>query len=101
MTTSTTDHRQAAEAHVHDLIAIFEAEPPSAERDRLIEECTALARAIGAFHMEGIRFRMFNADRILSKGLLPVPEEAQRLFSAARQRLEAAGFQTRSHQAPT
>jgi 2'-5' RNA ligase len=100
MTSSSTDHRQAAEAHVRRLIASFEAQPPTPERDRLIEECTALARAIAAFHMEGIRFRMFNVDRTLAAGVVPVPEGTAELFAEARRHLEAAGFQTRSHKAP-
>jgi hypothetical protein len=100
MTSSITDHRQAAEAHVRQLIALFEAQPPAPERDRLIEDCTSLARAIAAFHMEGIRFRMFNVDRTLSKGTLPVPAGAAEQFAEARRHLEAAGFQTRSHKAP-
>ncbi|HEX6972826.1 MAG TPA: hypothetical protein VF147_00410, partial [Vicinamibacterales bacterium] len=70
-------------------------------RDALIRECTALAIAIAAFHMEGIRFRMFNVDRLLSKGGLTVPGEGTVAFAEARQHLEAAGFHTRSHQAPS
>jgi hypothetical protein len=50
--------------------------------------------------MEGIRFRMFNVDRQLSRPDLELPEGARELFSQAREELEAAGFHTRSHQAP-
>jgi hypothetical protein len=100
MTSTTTDHRQAAEAHVRDLLAVLQAAPPTPERDRLVEECASLARAIEAFHMEAIRFRMYNVDRTLAKGSVPVPERAARLFADARRHLEAAGFQTRSHKAP-
>ena len=50
--------------------------------------------------MEGIRFRMFNVDRFLTKGGLPVPAEAPAIFADLRRELEAAGFHTRSHQAP-
>jgi hypothetical protein len=98
--TSSTDHRQAAEAHVRHLIELFQGQPPARERDRIIEECTALARAIAAFHMEGIRFRMYNVDRTFATGAVPVPEGAVELFGEARRHLEAAGFQTRSHKAP-
>jgi hypothetical protein len=101
MTTSATDHRKAAEGHVRDLMALLESEPPTPERDQLIEECTSLARAIGAFHMEGIRFRMFNVDRTLARGVVPVSDDARQVFAQARAHLEAAGFQTRSHQAPS
>jgi hypothetical protein len=54
-----------------------------------------------AFHMEGIRFRMFNVERRLVRSDLTVPPEASGLFDEARHELEAAGFHTRSHQAPT
>lgn len=104
MTTDARDHRNAAETRIRELIALLEAQPPAVERDRLIEECVPLARAIGAFHMEGIRFRMFNVDRTLTKAVAAFApgerEEAQRMFADARRHLEAAGFQTRSHQAP-
>jgi hypothetical protein len=66
----------------------------------VVDECEALCRAIGAFHIEGIRFRMFNVDRLLTRGGLPVPAGAAPLFADVRRELEAAGFHTRSHQAP-
>jgi hypothetical protein len=100
MTDVKTDSRKAAEARVQELISVLKAQPTSDARDRLIDECEALARAIAAFHMEGIRFRMFNVDRALAHGLLPLPVEATTAFTDARKHLEAAGFQTRSHQAP-
>jgi hypothetical protein len=50
--------------------------------------------------MEGIRFRMYNVDRLLTRTELPIPPQAQALFADARHELEAAGFHTRSHQAP-
>lgn len=99
--TTTTDHRQAAEAHVRSLSSMLEALPASSGRDQLIAECAALARAIAAFHMEGIRFRMYNVDRAIAKGLVTVPDEARQVFAEVRRHLEAAGFQTRSHAAPT
>jgi len=49
--------------------------------------------------MEGIRFRMFNVDRLL--GQVPAPDGAGKLFADTRHELEAAGFHTRSHQAPS
>ena len=67
----------------------------------LAAECESLASAIGAFHIEGIRFRMFNVDRLLTRGGLPVPAEAPAIFTEVRRELEAAGFHTRSHAAPT
>ena len=67
-------------------------------RDKLVAECESLSVAIRAFHMEGIRFRMFNVDRLL--GTVEVTPEARSTFAEARRELEAAGFHTRSHQAP-
>ncbi len=97
---TTTDSRKAAEERVRALIAVLHSAPAHPECDRLIEECESLARAIDAFHMEGIRFRMFTVDRTLARGTLPLPPDAARLFSEVRELLEAAGFHTRSHQAP-
>lgn len=93
------DERQAAAARVADLIALLKAhEGPGTAG--IVEECEALVRAIGAFHMEGIRFRIFNVDRLLAKGSAAVPAGAAALLEDARRHLEAAGFHTRSHQAP-
>jgi len=92
------DHRQAAQDHVNALIALLKAHPAGDARDKLISECESLVVAIRAFHMEGIRFRMFNVDRLLSQG--PDVVEARAEFASARRELEAAGFHTRSHQAP-
>ena len=96
---TTTDHRLAARDRIHGLIGSLET-APGAPFAPLIEECRALARAIEAFHMEGIRFRMFNVDRWMSRPDVSVPAEARQLFGQARESLEAAGFHTRSHQAP-
>jgi hypothetical protein len=94
----STDHREAAQAHVNTLITLLKALSPGDARDRLIGECESLIVAIRAFHMEGIRFRMFNVDRLL--GSTPADAEAREAFAGARKELEAAGFHTRSHQAP-
>ena len=96
-----TDHRQAAKTAVESIIAILKAHAQPASVGTLIDECEALVRAIGAFHMEGIRFRMFNVDRQLAKTGVELPAEVRPLFADARHELEAAGFHTRSHQAPT
>jgi hypothetical protein len=98
---TTTDHRRAAEERIQSLISTLQSQPVSEPRDAFINECTALAVAIHAFHMEGIRFRMFNVDRIITRGQVVLPPEAVSAFADARSHLEAAGFHTRSHQAPT
>jgi hypothetical protein len=97
---TTDDSRKAAEQRTQDLITIARNQPPSEAGDRFIEECEALARAIAAFHMEGIRFRAYNVDRLLHKGGLAMPPAAAEAFSQMRSHLEAAGFHTRSHQSP-
>jgi hypothetical protein len=97
---TTNEHRKEAERLILEVKARLEPLPAGETRDKLLGECAALAVAIAAFHMEGIRFRMFNVDRLLSRGGVPVPAEAAAAFAQARQHLEAAGFHTRSHQAP-
>lgn len=67
-------------------------------RDRLIEETEALRRAVAAFHLEAIRFRMHNVERAIRLG----GDDAtlREPFEEVRQELEKAGFHTRSHAAP-
>ena len=63
----------------------------------MLVETEALRRAVAAFHMEAIRFRMYSVERLLKAS----PDaELQRLFDDLRRELEAAGFHTRSHTAP-
>lgn len=93
------DAREAAAATVAELIRILKSHPGPAT-SKIAEECEALARAIHAFHMEGIRFRIFNVDRLIARKDASVPEAAPGLLEEARRHLEAAGFHTRSHQAP-
>lgn len=76
-------------------------QPSSAARDSFLEECAALCVAIRAFHMEAIRFRMFNVDRMIGRGGVTISDEARHAFAEVRTQLEAAGFHTRSHQAPS
>ena len=97
--TTTTDHRQAALSRANDLIGLLRSLGQPEIHQPLVDECEALARAIAAFHMEGIRFRMFNVDRRLTQDAT-LPGEARPLFLSMRSELEAAGFHTRSHQAP-
>jgi hypothetical protein len=95
----TTDSRQAASAKIAELISLLNAHPGPATA-ALIDEAEALARAVSAFHMEGIRFRIFNVDRGLARAAAEVPPGAVALLEEVRHHLEAAGFHTRSHQAP-
>ena len=72
--------------------------PPNGRLNHIIEETETLRRAIAAFHMEAIRFRMYSVDRAL-KSDLDAPDARAR-FEELRHTLEAAGFHTRSHTAP-
>src|SRR5262245_33801572 len=99
--TNTTDHRRAAEDSLQRLIAGVQNQPQGATRDGILEECESLRLAIRAFHMEAIRFRMYNVDRLINRGELALTDEAKSAFADVRQQLEAAGFHTRSHQAPS
>ena len=94
---ATTDQRQAAGAKLTELIALLKAQGAAAA---MIDECEALARAVSAFHMEGIRFRIFNVARLLAQAGASAPAGATALVEEIRKHLEAAGFHTRSHQAP-
>jgi hypothetical protein len=72
--------------------------PASPVREELIEIGDALRRAVSAFHMEAIRFRMYSVDRLIkTAGDDPTLRTA---FDDVRQALETAGFHTRSHTAP-
>ena len=94
------DPRNAAIRQMNELIEIVRQQPAGDTRTKLLEECEALTRAIDAFHMEGIRFRAYNVDRLIHKGGLPLPASAGETFAQVRHHLEAAGFHTRSHQSP-
>jgi hypothetical protein len=96
----STDHRVSAKTKAEQLLALLTSDANASQLQPVIEEGEALIRAIAAFHIEGIRFRMFNVDRLLTRGGLPVPAGASAIFAEMRQELEAAGFHTRSHQAP-
>ena len=98
---TTIDHRKAAEEHLEVLMAEVQGQSQSAARDSFLAECTALRDAIRAFHMEGIRFRTFNVDRQITRNAVTLSDSARRAFADVRTELEAAGFHTRSHQAPT
>ena len=94
------DHRQRAQEKTTQLIVLLQREQARPAIDALVRECHALAAAISAFHMEAIRFRMFNVDRLLSRSGPEIAAAVAPLFAEIRQELEAAGFHTRSYQAP-
>jgi hypothetical protein len=96
----STDERQAAQRRVTDLLAMLKSTSQPEPLKNLIEETEALGRAIAAFHLEGIRFRIYNVDRMVTHPPVPLPAEAGQIVADVRRHLEAAGFHTRSHQAP-
>ena len=96
---TTGDERQAAAARIDELVALLRRQQGS-DTAKMIDECEALSRAVHAFHMEGIRFRIYNVDRQLAKNADSLPAEARTLLEEARRHLEASGFHTRSHQSP-
>jgi hypothetical protein len=98
--TTKSDARKAAVARIQELITLVQQQAAGESRDHLLEECEALGRAIDAFHMEGIRFRAYNVDRLIHKGGLTLPSAASEIFVQVRHHLEEAGFHTRSHQSP-
>jgi hypothetical protein len=110
----TAENRQAAQDRIADLARLLQSTGDS-RMAPILAECEALSRAIGAFHMEGIRFRIYNVDRLLrsyvgsaesagsgtaSTAVASVAGSGVILLEEARRHLEAAGFHTRSHQAP-
>jgi hypothetical protein len=93
-----SDHTAASLAKLDVLLPLIKALPASPAVERLTEEAEALRRACAAFHMEAIRFRIYNVDRLIKQsGDDPT---LRRALEEVRQALEAAGFHTRSHVAP-
>jgi hypothetical protein len=93
----SSDKTVSALARIDAFLPALARLPDTPERRKLIEETDALRRAVAAFHMEAIRFRMFSVDRLLKE---TGDEGATKLFDDVRHALEAAGFHTRSHAAP-
>lgn len=86
-------------AKLDELLPLLKGLPgASAPDSEIIEVAEALRRAIAAFHMEAIRFRMHTVDRLLKSSGDDI--RCRRLFDELRVELENAGFQTRSHSAP-
>ena len=75
MSAMSTEHRLAAERRVNDLIAVIRALPRHDHLTQMMEEAESLARAIAAFHLEGIRFRMYNVDRMATHTPVALPVE--------------------------
>lgn len=92
--------RDAAQHRLQDLVTLLQQSSPGSDHMKtLVQEADALGRAIAAFHLEGIRFRFYNLDRLVTHSPVPLPPEAAAIMADVRQHLEAAGFHTRSHDA--
>jgi len=93
-----SERTTASLAALDVLLARLPALPDNAERRALIDDAEALRRAVAAFHMEAIRFRMHSVDREIRA--LGEDVAAREAFEHVRHELETAGFHTRSHAAP-
>lgn len=87
-------HRETAKTHVRDLKQLL-ASADADDARGLAADCDHLERAIDAFHMEGIRFRMYTLTHQLERLGPSVPGQAKTLLEEARTALQAAGFKTR------
>ena len=86
-------------AKLDELLPLLKGLPGSSgPESEMMEAAEALRRAVAAFHMEAIRFRMHTVDRLLKAGGDDI--RCRRLFDELRVELENAGFHTRSHSAP-
>ena len=97
----STEDRQAARARLADLVSLLRQGQDADQFAPIIDEALALDKAIAAFHLEGIRFRIYNVDRLVTHPPTALPPEATTIVADVRRHLEAAGFHTRSHQAPS
>lgn len=93
-----SDRTTASLTILDRLLPMIEALPDGVHREHILEEAQALRRAVAAFHMEAIRFRMFSVDRLLRIEGDQGP--VRQTFDDLRHALEEAGFHTRSHTAP-
>ena len=84
-------------ARLDDLLPLLKALPAGQDQASLVESTEALRRAVAAFHMEAIRFRMHGVERLLRKA---GDARCEAAFLQVRHELEEAGFHTRSHAAP-
>ncbi len=92
--TSENDRERAVQ-HLEELLRVLKNAKNSTEIAPLVEECEPLIMAVKAFHMEAIRFRMYNLRRQLTSNEQLVPGQVMESFGRAQDALEAAGFQTK------
>jgi len=92
---TSDDDRARAVQYLQALQQVLKEAPNASEITSLGEECESLITAVKAFHMEAIRFRMYNIRRQLVSSEQVAPAQATELFGNAQDALEAAGFQTK------
>jgi hypothetical protein len=95
---STEQPRALARQHLEALTGRLQAlaDGGRPEFAPLVEQCGHLDRAISAFHMEAIRFRVFTLGKKLHDPALAAPPDLLERYEAIRAALDAAGFHTRS-----
>ena len=93
-----SDRTAPSLAKLDALMPLLQGLPGATPGSEILESAEALRRAIAAFHMEAIRFRMYSVDRLLKAAGDDI--RCRRLFDELRVELENAGFHTRSHTAP-
>ena len=87
-----SDHRSTA---LEALRVLRESLQDGAADAAAVEECDHLIRAVEAFHMEGVRFRLYGLRRRLTSGETPAAGELVRLLDDARDELRASGLAAR------
>ncbi len=93
-----SDRTAASLATLDALLPVLASLDAHPHRAQIVEEAEALRRAVAAFHMEAIRFRIYAVDRLLRVG--GDEPKARDLVETLKRELETAGFHTKSHTAP-
>lgn len=87
---------KSAQLRLSELLSRLEGLPQEGPVAQAVSEAKQLARAIDAFHLEAIRFRIYALTRRLHDPSCPVDEGVRQGILDVRGELEKAGFQTRS-----
>lgn len=99
MSSISTDRRQAAreaaQRHLTELLDLLRPRRDDRAVQEVIDAGEHLQRAIAAFHMEAIRFRIFTIDRFLRRDS-GADARLMQMLADLKAALEAAGFQTSS-----
>ena len=91
----SVDPRSTALDRLRALRACLQTLAGTAGVPTTVEDCDQLIRAVEAFHVEAIRFRMYGLRRRLTAEEVEVPAETIKIFAEAQDALEAAGFKIR------